>query len=78
MTWRADHFHDASFTNPIYEALCNDLGITMEDLKEASDKDVPKKKISKHRAKKSDKVKNMFSAMTEKEKKEMLKLLQNG
>ena len=78
MTWRADHFRDASFTNPIYEALCNDLGITMEDLKEASDKDVPKKKISKHRAKKSDKVKDMFAAMTEKEKKEMLKLLQNG
>ena len=50
----------------------------MEDLKEASDKDVPKKKISKHRAKKSDKVKDMFAAMTEKEKKEMLKLLQNG
>ena len=37
-----------------------------------------KEKISKHRAKKSDKVKDMFAAMTEKEKKEMLKLLQNG
>ena len=38
----------------------------------------PKKKSSKPRAKKSNKVKNMFACMTGKEKKEMLKLLQNG
>ena len=54
----------------------------MEDLEEASHKIVPKpkpkKKPSKPRAKKSDKVKDMFAGMTEKEKKEMLKLLQNG
>lgn len=38
-----------------------------------------RKKPSKPRAKKSDKVKDMFAGMTEKEKKkEMLKLLQNG
>ena len=54
----------------------------MEDLEEASHKIVPKpkpkKKPSKPRAKKSNKVKDMFACMTEKEKKEMLKLLQNG
>ena len=81
-TWRADYFHDSPFVKPIYEALCNDLGITMEDLEEASHKIVPKtkpkKKPSKPRAKKSNKVKDMFACMTEKEKKEMLKLLQNG
>lgn len=80
-TWIADSFHDAPFVKPIYDALCNDLGITMEDLEEALHKDVPKyklkKKLSKPRAKKSDKVKDMFAGMTEKEKKEMLKLLQN-
>ena len=51
-------------------------------MEEASHKDVPnpkpKKKPSKPRAKKSDKVKDMCAGMTEKEKKEMLKLLQNG
>ena len=37
-----------------------------------------RKKYQNIAAKKSDKVKDMFAAMTEKEKKEMLKLLQNG
>lgn len=81
-TWRADNFHNSPSVKPIYEALCNDLGITMEDLEEASHKIVPKpkpkKKPSKPRAKKPNKVKDMFACMTEKEKKEMLKLLQNG
>ena len=81
-TWRADCSHNSPSVKPIYEALCNDLGITMEDLEEASHKIVPKpkpkKKPSKPRAKKSNKVKDMFACMTEKEKKEMLKLLQNG
>lgn len=34
-----------------------------------------RKKISKHRAKKSDKVKDMISAMTEKEKKGNVKII---